>query len=56
MLNSLFLDTLALIETQFHKVTKSFRSDNAQGLKFIDFFNAIGGNSPILLCGETITL
>lgn len=42
MLNSLFLDILALVETQFHKATKSFRSDNAQGLKFIDFFNAIG--------------
>lgn len=28
-----------LIETQFQKVIKSFRSDNAQELKFIDYFN-----------------
>lgn len=39
MLNSLLPNFFTLIETQFQKVIKSFRSDNAQELKFIDYFN-----------------
>lgn len=32
----------SLIETQFHKTIKKFRSDNAHELQFIDYFNAKG--------------
>lgn len=33
---------LTFIKNQFHKVIKTFRSDNAQELKFMELFNAKG--------------
>lgn len=32
----------SLVETQFHKVIKAFKSDNAPELHFTDYFNSKG--------------